>query len=317
MPRPSRRSTRTTRHRDRTRPTSRHRRDRGDRWRAGPRRPTRDRAAIADEPKGLAQIRPGAAKSRTPISLPRMISIANQKGGVGKTTTAVNLGAALAELGFRVLVIDLDPQGNATTGMGISHRNVEGSVYDVIMNDARSRTASNRRASSNLFVVPATIDLAGAEIELVPAFSRELKLRRALAQVRDDYDFTLIDCPPVARSAHGERTGGLGRRDRPDPVRVLRPRGARSVAAQRRAGEVEPQPRSSTCGASSSPCTTPARSSPSKSSARYAATSAPRSIERSSRGRCGSRRRPRSGSRSPCSIRRRGARLRIASWRRR
>jgi chromosome partitioning protein len=131
-----------------------------------------------------------------PLELPRIISIANQKGGVGKTTTAVNLGAALAEIGFRVLVIDLDPQGNATTGMGISHRNVEGSIYDVVMNDAAIDDCVEPTSVRNLFVVPATIDLAGAEIELVPAFSRELKLRRALANVRDDYDFTLIDCPP-------------------------------------------------------------------------------------------------------------------------
>ncbi len=131
-----------------------------------------------------------------PIPLPRVISIANQKGGVGKTTTAVNLGAALAELGYRVLVIDLDPQGNATTGMGISHRNVEGSIYDVIMNDAPIEDCVEPTSVRNLFVVPATIDLAGAEIELVPAFSRELKLRRALSNVSDDYEFTLIDCPP-------------------------------------------------------------------------------------------------------------------------
>ncbi|HTL87230.1 MAG TPA: AAA family ATPase, partial [Acidimicrobiia bacterium] len=128
--------------------------------------------------------------------LPRIISVANQKGGVGKTTTAVNLGAALAELDFRVLVVDLDPQGNATTGMGISHRNVAGSIYDVIMNDAPIEDCVEPTSVRNLFVVPATIDLAGAEIELVPAFSRELKLRRALSNVRDDYDFTLIDCPP-------------------------------------------------------------------------------------------------------------------------
>ena len=131
-----------------------------------------------------------------PIPLPRVISIANQKGGVGKTTTAVNLGAALAELGYRVLVIDLDPQGNATTGMGISHRNVEGSIYDVIMNDAPIEDCVEPTSVRNLFVVPATIDLAGAEIELVPAFSRELKLRRALSNVSEDYEFTLIDCPP-------------------------------------------------------------------------------------------------------------------------
>jgi chromosome partitioning protein len=131
-----------------------------------------------------------------PIVLPRVLAIANQKGGVGKTTTAVNLGAALAELGFRVLVIDLDPQGNATTGLGISHRNVEGSIYDVIMNDVPIEDCVEPTAVKNLFVVPATIDLAGAEIELVPAFSRELKLRRAIQAARDDYDFVMIDCPP-------------------------------------------------------------------------------------------------------------------------
>src|SRR5262245_46403170 len=123
------------------------------------------------------------------MTLPRILAVANQKGGVGKTTTAVNLGAALAELGYRVLVIDLDPQGNATTGLGISHRNVEGSVYDVIMNDAAVEDCVEPTSVRNLFVVPATIDLAGAEIELVPAFSRELKLRRALQDVRNDYDF--------------------------------------------------------------------------------------------------------------------------------
>jgi chromosome partitioning protein len=130
------------------------------------------------------------------MRLPRVISIANQKGGVGKTTTAVNLGAALAELGYRVLVVDLDPQGNATTGLGISHRNVEGSIYDVIMNDTPLDDCVEPTSVKNLFVCPATIDLAGAEIELVPAFSRELKLKRALHGAREDYDFTLIDCPP-------------------------------------------------------------------------------------------------------------------------
>jgi chromosome partitioning protein len=128
--------------------------------------------------------------------LPRILAIANQKGGVGKTTTAVNLGAALAELGYRVLVIDLDPQGNATTGLGINPRNLESSVYDVIMHDAPLEDCIEPTSLRNLFVVPATIDLAGAEIELVPAFSRELKLRRALEAVHDDFDFCLIDCPP-------------------------------------------------------------------------------------------------------------------------
>jgi chromosome partitioning protein len=128
--------------------------------------------------------------------LPRCLAVANQKGGVGKTTTTVNLGAALAELGYRVLVVDLDPQGNATTGLGINARNLESSVYDVILHDAPVEDVIEPTTLRNLFVVPATIDLAGAEIELVPVFSRELRMRRALESVEGDFDFTLIDCPP-------------------------------------------------------------------------------------------------------------------------
>jgi chromosome partitioning protein len=159
-------------------------------------------AAQVAQPTPAPVAQPAVAEAAEPaatddgIELPRVISIANQKGGVGKTTTAVNLGAALAELGFRVLVVDLDPQGNATTGLGISHRNVEGSIYDVIMNDTPLDDCVEPTSVKNLFVCPATIDLAGAEIELVPAFSRELKLKRAIQGARDDYDFTLIDCPP-------------------------------------------------------------------------------------------------------------------------
>ncbi|HUY64835.1 MAG TPA: AAA family ATPase [Acidimicrobiales bacterium] len=131
-----------------------------------------------------------------PRPLPRIMAVANQKGGVGKTTTAVNLGAGLAELGYRVLVVDLDPQGNATTGLGIDARNFELSMYDVIMRDAPLEDCVEATSMKNLFVAPATIDLAGAEIELVPSFSRELKLRKALESVTDDFDFVLIDCPP-------------------------------------------------------------------------------------------------------------------------
>ncbi len=138
----------------------------------------------------------GATTVASPFELPRVIAIANQKGGVGKTTTAVNLGAALAELGFRVLVIDLDPQGNATTGLGINPRDVEGSVYDVLLNDVPFEDIVEPTTLRNLFVAPATIDLAGAEIELVPAMSRELRLKRAIDQARPDYDLMLIDCPP-------------------------------------------------------------------------------------------------------------------------
>src|SRR6516164_1774897 len=128
--------------------------------------------------------------------VPRRLAIANQKGGVGKTTTAINLGAALAELDYRTLIVDLDPQGNATTGVGINPRNLATSMYDVIINEVPIENCIEATSFRNLFVAPASLDLAGAEIELVPAFSRELRVRRALDAVTDDYDFMLIDCPP-------------------------------------------------------------------------------------------------------------------------
>ena len=131
-----------------------------------------------------------------PPALPRILAVANQKGGVGKTTTAVNLGACLADLGYRTLVVDLDPQGNASTGLGIDPRTLDASMYEVIMQDVPLEECVEPTSVKNLFVAPASLDLAGAEIELVPAFSRELKLKRALATVMDDYDFALIDCPP-------------------------------------------------------------------------------------------------------------------------
>jgi len=139
-------------------------------------------------------IKPGHPGARH--VLPRRFAIANQKGGVGKTTTAVNLGAALAELGYRVLVVDLDPQGNATTGLGINARNLAASIYDVMLHGAALEDVIEPTNLRNLFAVPATIDLAGAEIELVPVFSRELRLRKALDSVEGDFDFVLIDCPP-------------------------------------------------------------------------------------------------------------------------
>jgi chromosome partitioning protein len=139
---------------------------------------------------------PALRPDRFARPLPRYIAIANQKGGVGKTTTAVNLGASLADIGYRVLVVDLDPQGNASTGLGINIRDLQASMYDVILNDVPLDDCVEASSLRNLFVAPASLDLAGAEIELVPAFSRELRLRRALEEVKDDYDFVLIDCPP-------------------------------------------------------------------------------------------------------------------------
>ena len=126
----------------------------------------------------------------------RVMAVANQKGGVGKTTTAVNLGAALADLGFRVLIVDLDPQGNASTGLGIDPRNFDYSMYDVLLHDVALDDCVEATSIKNLFLAPSTLDLAGAEIELVPAMSREHRLRRAISPVRADFDYIFIDCPP-------------------------------------------------------------------------------------------------------------------------
>ena len=126
----------------------------------------------------------------------KVLTVANQKGGVGKTTTAVSLAAALADVGARVLLLDLDPQGNASSGVGLRVQPGQATIYDVLVGDLDIVDAIEPTSVRNLFVVPATIDLAGAEIELVSAFSREQKLRRALDTVRGDFDVILVDCPP-------------------------------------------------------------------------------------------------------------------------
>lgn len=128
--------------------------------------------------------------------LGKVISIANQKGGVGKTTTSVNLGACLSYIGKKVLLIDIDPQGNATSGVGIDKGDVQQCIYDVLVDDVDMKDVIKKTALENFFVVPATIQLAGAEIELVPTISREVRLKRAVDQVKDEYDYILIDCPP-------------------------------------------------------------------------------------------------------------------------
>lgn len=126
----------------------------------------------------------------------KIISIANQKGGVGKTTTSVNLGACLAYTGQRVLLVDIDPQGNATSGVGIEKADVDLCVYDLLVEDADVKKVIKTTQIENLDVIPATIQLAGAEIELVPTISREVRLKRALEPVKQQYDYILIDCPP-------------------------------------------------------------------------------------------------------------------------
>ena len=127
---------------------------------------------------------------------PVVVALANQKGGVGKSTTAINLAASLAFHDKRVLLVDLDPQGNATSGLGIEKSQVEVSIYDVLLKEADISDALEPTSVRNLFVVPATIDLAGAEIELVSMFSRETRLRQAISEINSDFEVVIIDCPP-------------------------------------------------------------------------------------------------------------------------
>jgi chromosome partitioning protein len=157
---------------------------------------------LAREISDLTRRRQAIAADRLPKpESTRVITISNQKGGVGKTTTAVNLAAALARQGARVLVIDLDPQGNASTALGVEHRAETASVYDVVINDVPMVDVVQKSPEFGaLYCVPATIHLAGAEIELVSLVAREQRLRRALdlhvKEMADPYDYVFIDCPP-------------------------------------------------------------------------------------------------------------------------
>ncbi|MCD7035289.1 AAA family ATPase [Metabacillus sp. GX 13764] len=126
----------------------------------------------------------------------KIIAVANQKGGVGKTTTSVNLGACLAHIGKRVLLVDTDPQGNATSGVGIEKADVEHCIYDILVDDIHVTEVIRPTTVEYLDAIPATIQLAGAEIELVPTISREVRLKRALEKVKQNYDYIIIDCPP-------------------------------------------------------------------------------------------------------------------------
>lgn len=127
----------------------------------------------------------------------RVIAIANQKGGVGKTTTAINLSACLADLGKKVLALDLDPQGNMTSGLGVDKDEIERSVYDLIIGNAGIEECICKNVLDNLDVLPSNIDLSAAEIEMIGVENKEFILKNEMEKIKDDYDFVIIDCPPA------------------------------------------------------------------------------------------------------------------------
>ncbi|MCL2300569.1 MAG: AAA family ATPase, partial [Firmicutes bacterium] len=127
----------------------------------------------------------------------KVIAIVNQKGGVGKTTTAVNMAAAIGAQGFKVLLADVDPQGNATTGLGINKKKLTCSSYEVMIGGRKAGEAVLATQFANVWLLPSSMNLAGAELELVELPQRESKLKAALAMIRDDYDFIFMDCPPA------------------------------------------------------------------------------------------------------------------------
>ena len=125
-----------------------------------------------------------------------VISVANQKGGVGKTTTTINLAASIADRGYRVLIVDIDPQGNATSGLGIEKSEIDQDIYNVLIDEIPIQDTIHHTSTPKLDMVPATINLSGAETELISMMARETRLKSALDAISDQYDFVFIDCPP-------------------------------------------------------------------------------------------------------------------------
>ncbi|MBV1817274.1 AAA family ATPase [Anaerosalibacter bizertensis] len=126
----------------------------------------------------------------------RTVSIFNQKGGVGKTTTIINLGAAIGKKNKKVLIVDVDPQGNTTSGLGLNKRNLNTSTYDLLINETPIKESIVKTSAENVFLVPSNVELAGAEVELVKLENRELRLKKALEEVYSEYDYIFVDCPP-------------------------------------------------------------------------------------------------------------------------
>ena len=126
----------------------------------------------------------------------RIIAIANQKGGVGKTTTAINLSASLAEKGRKVLAIDMDPQGNLSSGLGLDKNTIEGTIYDMIIGEADVEEVIHKDTIENLDILPSNVDLSAVEIEMIDVENKEFVVKNAIQKVRDNYDYVIIDCPP-------------------------------------------------------------------------------------------------------------------------